>query len=118
MCKMHQHDERKTKMKKERYINIDDEASRELCERVRPEVAKAIVSEPMDDFILDMDIKTTVESLPETERAVCLLLMDGCSLAEISDELKIAVEELRQKHLPFIRQRFLDYGFEAHEINL
>ena len=105
-------------MKKEQYINIDDEASRELRERVRPEVAKAIVSEPMDDFILDMDIRTTVESLPKTERAVCLLLIDGYSLAEISDELKIAVEELRQKHLPFIRQRFLDYGFEAHEINL
>ena len=105
-------------MKREQYINIDDEASRELHERVRPEVAKAIVSDPMADFIFDMDVKTTVVSLPETERAVCLLLIDGYSLAEISDELKIAVEELRQKHLPFIRQRFLDYGFEAHEINL
>ena len=118
MCKMHQRDERKTKMKKEQYINIDDEASRELREEIRPEVAEAIVCDPMADFILDMDIRTTVESLPKTERAVCLLLMDGCSLAEISDELKIAVEELSEKHLPFIRQRFLDYGFEEHEINL
>ena len=105
-------------MKKEQYINIDDEAIRELHARVRPEVAKAIVSEPMDDFILDMDIRATVESLPDTERAICLLLMDGCSLTEISDELKIAVEELSETHLPFIRQRFLDYGFEEHEINL
>jgi len=105
-------------MKREQYINIDDEASRELHERVRPEVAKAIVSDPMTDFILDMDIKTTVESLPETERAICLLLMDGCSRTEVCDELKISKADLTEKHLPFIRQRFLDYGFEEHEINL
>ena len=104
-------------MKKEQYINIDDEAIRELHARVRPEVAKAIAREPMEDFILDMDIKTTVESLPETERTICLLLMDGYSRIEVCDELKISEADLIEKHLPFIRQRFLDYGFEEHEIN-
>ena len=105
-------------MKKEKYINIDDESIRELRERVRPEVANAIVREPMDDFILDMDIKATVESLPEIKRTICLLLMDGYSRTEVCDDLKISEADLTEKHLPFIRQRFLDYGFEEHEINL
>lgn len=105
-------------MKKEQYINIDDEANRELEEDMPAEVAEAIMCDPMTEFIRDMDVRATVESLPEAERAICLLLMDGCSRTEVCDELKISEADLIEKHLPFIRQRFLDYGFEEHEINL
>lgn len=105
-------------MKKEQYINIDDEAIRELEEDMPAEVAEAIMCDPMTDFIRDMDVRTTVESLPETERNICLMLLEGCSYAEVCRTLKIQRADLTGKHLPFIRQRFLDYGFEKHEINL
>ena len=82
------------------------------------EVAEAIMCDPMTDFIRDMDVRTTVESLPKTERAICLLLMDGCSRETVCRALKIKRADLTHKHIPFIRQRFLDYGFEEHEINL
>ena len=104
-------------MRKENYINIDNEASRELNETAPHAVTEAIMSDPFEEIILDMDVKTTLDSLPRPEKTICRMLLEGYTLPEISRKLKIAPASLTQKHLPFIRQRFLDYGFEKHEIN-
>lgn len=104
-------------MKNKHYINIDDEANRELNETAHPAVTEAIRSNPMEEVILDMDVRTTMDSLPMPERSICRMLLEGYTQQEISKELKISPATLTQKHLPFIRQRFLDYGFEKHELN-
>jgi|GEM_PF-2931303 len=103
-------------MKKSNYAGIDENVDCGI-EEIPQEIVDAITVHPMDEFILDMDVKTTTESLPEPEQTVCRMLLEGYSQREICRNLKISRNDLKNKHLPFIRQRFLDYGFEAHEIN-
>ena len=75
-----------------------------------------ITCDPMSDLILDMDIRTTVDSLLRTEKAICSMLLAGYTPKEICKLCKISSEQY-QKCLTFIRNRFIEYGFEKHEIN-
>ena len=72
--------------------------------------------DPMSDLIRDMDVRTTVESLPELEKNICLMLMAGEKVNAICRELKISAHSFWNKHIPIIRNRFLEYGFEQNEI--
>ena len=75
-----------------------------------------LTCDPMSDFIMDMDIRTTVDSLPKTEKAICSMLLAGYTPKEICKLSKLSTKQY-QKHLAFIRNRFIEYGFERHEIN-
>ena len=75
-----------------------------------------LTCDPMSDLIMDMDIRTTVDSLPKMEKAICSMLLTGYTQKEICKLCRISTAQF-QKHLTFIRNRFIEYGFEKHEIN-
>ena len=105
--------ERKKKMKKD--IIIADEIDEQISKLpLAPNVE--LTCDPMSDLIMDMDIRTTVDSLPKMEKAICSMLLTGYTQKEICKLCKISTAQF-QKHLTFIRNRFIEYGFEKHEIN-
>ena len=100
------------------YTNIDDETKHELNDEVSPAVAQAILCDPMSGLITELDIRTTIASLPSTEKAICILLRQGERACRICRILKITTDAFWNKFMPAIRRRFIEYGFEPHEINL
>ncbi|MBR5584486.1 MAG: hypothetical protein IKW21_08180, partial [Lachnospiraceae bacterium] len=61
-------------MKKD--IIIADEIDEQISKLpVAPNVE--LTCDPMSDLILDMDIRTTVDSLPKTEKNICAMLLSG-----------------------------------------
>ena len=72
--------------------------------------------DPIKDLILDMDVQITIASMPDAEREICNMLLAGQSPKKICNLKKISMEQFN-KYLRFIRTRFIEYGFEQHEIN-
>lgn len=100
-------------MKKD--IIVADVIDEQIC-KLSALSGSVLICDPMSNFINDMDIGTTIQSLPKTEKEICLMLLSGCSPGRICKLCNISKKQY-QKHLTFIRNRFIEYGFERNEIN-
>ncbi len=101
-------------MKKEIYI--DDEVDRRLHRELAVEATVNLTCDPISELTYDMDVRDTINSLPALEKKICAMLLEGYSQSSICSALMISLRALQTKHLPFIRKRFLDYGFDKNEL--
>ena len=101
-------------MKKEIYA--DDEIDRRLHQELTVEATVNLTCDPISELTYDMDVRDTVKSLPALEKKICEMLLEGCSQRAICSALAISLHDIQAKHLPFIRKRFIDYGFNKNEL--
>ncbi len=76
-----------------------------------------IIYDPIGQLEMEMDVRTTIDSLPRTEKGICMMLLNGENVAAICERLKITRSRFFKRHLSFIRTRFEEYGFDRNEIN-
>lgn len=76
-----------------------------------------IMYDPIGQLEMEMDVRTTVDSLPQPEKEICMMMLNGENVAAICKHLKITRPQFFNRHLPFIRTRFEEYGFARNEIN-
>jgi len=75
------------------------------------------ICDPIGQLEFEMDVQTTLDSLPKPEKQVCIMLLSGATAKQICEKLRITRSSLFQQHLPIIKKRFLEYGFEKKEIS-
>ena len=63
--------------------------------------------DPMSNFIMDMDISTTLDSLPKTEvQEVAFLLLDGYTIRDIASKLNIPKSTLFSNQVKQLKEVF------------
>jgi DNA-binding NarL/FixJ family response regulator len=72
-----------------------------------------LTCDPMSNFIMDMDIRTTVDSLSKTEvQEVAFLLLDGYTIRDIASKLNIPKSTLFSNQVKQLKEVFQKFYAE------
>ena len=71
---------------------------------------KELGSDDVNRAMLIADVRTVVMSLTPTQRSICEMIMDGCTMRHIADHHNISVALLYKKYLSPLKIKFAHAG--------